>query len=462
MLRIYISSTFQDLEPERRAARDAIEGLGHYAAGMEGYPASDERPLNYCLEDVRKCQAYVGVIAWKYGYRPKSGGKSITQLEYEEARAQGLPCYIFLLKETASWPRAFVPDEDQRDVKGFREQLQLDHVIGWFTDPESLALAVTKSLAMAFGSRESGPPVPDILPYLCDRSDQEFALRKAILAAQDEPGRPLLCIVHGKESEAHDRFLERLHLIMLPTLLGLERQNQSIHLIHLEWPPGYRDTAEFHQRLEWSLLKEVVEPPKGSSEEINSALQKRVVPVAIHCYLSTDTWKTNAINDFVEFWSRWPELGVGQTLVVLLFVTYKEKKNLTPERLQQINSRNGAIRQFLVNFDFQGLSALNGTVLPELLGPTEDEATTWARGDEAKRFCDSDELVNRIGEFYEEWEARQAGKFPPRNANSEPAAGNGVNGTPDLDAEPVRIPTSHLAPKLREFISLTLVPEGRV
>jgi hypothetical protein len=53
--------------------------LGHTAIAMEDYVAGDERPLDKCLEDVRACQAYVGIFAWRYGFIPNGYDKSITQ-----------------------------------------------------------------------------------------------------------------------------------------------------------------------------------------------------------------------------------------------------------------------------------------------------------------------------------------------------------------------------------------------
>jgi hypothetical protein len=95
MLQIYISSTYEDLVDYRRAARDAILALRLFPVEMEEYRAADERPLDRCLKDVRSSDAYVGIFAWKYGFRPNNGDKSITQLEYEEALASGKPSYIF-------------------------------------------------------------------------------------------------------------------------------------------------------------------------------------------------------------------------------------------------------------------------------------------------------------------------------------------------------------------------------
>jgi hypothetical protein len=224
---------------------------------------------------------------------------------------------------------------------------------------------------------------------------------------------------------------------MLPALLGLPEHNQAIHLVHLEWPATWRDANEFHRKIEWNVVKEILLPPKGNLRDVNNVLQKRAQPTVIHSHLGTDSWKMTSIRDFVNFWHQWPELGVGQTLIVFLFVRYKQRTNLLPKRLQQLRNKNQQIRAAVQNFDFAASADINGFVLPELLGATESEARNWAHSDEASRFCDPHTLVTCISDFYEKWEV-----------------GN--------DAfEPIRIPTSHLAQKLWDFITLARVKEGR-
>ena len=67
---------------------------------MEHYGASDRPPLQRCLDDIRGCDAYVGVFGWRYGFEPPEGeGASITSLEFEEATNQGLIRLVFLTPE---------------------------------------------------------------------------------------------------------------------------------------------------------------------------------------------------------------------------------------------------------------------------------------------------------------------------------------------------------------------------
>lgn len=70
MARIYISSTYKDLKLERKAVRDALTEMGHKIVSMEDYPAKDIPPLQQCLDDVKKCDILVAIIAWHCGEKP--------------------------------------------------------------------------------------------------------------------------------------------------------------------------------------------------------------------------------------------------------------------------------------------------------------------------------------------------------------------------------------------------------
>ena len=91
-LRVYLSSTYEDLKEYREAVFAALEKGGLEVARMEAYTAADERPLDLCLRDVAQSDIYVGLYAWRYGYEPPAehgnpDGKSITELEYRQAES---------------------------------------------------------------------------------------------------------------------------------------------------------------------------------------------------------------------------------------------------------------------------------------------------------------------------------------------------------------------------------------
>ena len=70
MFPVYVSSTFKDLRSHRRAVADAARLLGCQPIAMEDYVARDDRPLDACIADVRRAHVYIGIVAWRYGYRP--------------------------------------------------------------------------------------------------------------------------------------------------------------------------------------------------------------------------------------------------------------------------------------------------------------------------------------------------------------------------------------------------------
>jgi hypothetical protein len=432
MFRVYVSSTFSDLEVQRRAATDAISGVRHYPIGMEGYAASDERPLDRCLQDVLSCDVYVGIVAWKYGFRPDGVEKSITQLEYEAAAR--IPRLIFLLADDAAWPRMHIPDEDQVRIKEFRQMLRREHTVATFRDAAGLAYAVTQSLAGVGHSGIDTPFIPNILPYLCDRSKQEDDLRGVLELSETRRDRPIVCIVHGGETEAHDALLERLQLVMLPQLLP--DQGAGVHSYQLEWPSSSRTPQEMRRMLVSSLSKQVLENARGTCEMINLSIGANPGPVVVHSHVLTEDLenepaRTRDLDAFIRLWEEWPDLAVGQKLFVFLFVKYQDNKGFGESKRRRYRHINDEIRYALGVYDFSGFVRLTAAVLAELEGPTLTETQAWARSAEVGKFCDRQQLLKATDDFYAQWgrEKRIKGQ--------------------------IRIPTDELAPRLIEMMSRT-------
>ena len=87
MLTIYLSSTFDDLIEHRNEAYRALRRMHHHVIAMEDYVATDQRPLDKCLDDVAASDLYIGIFAWRYGFIPTENNpeqKSITELEYRK------------------------------------------------------------------------------------------------------------------------------------------------------------------------------------------------------------------------------------------------------------------------------------------------------------------------------------------------------------------------------------------
>src|SRR5207344_148717 len=89
MAKIYLSSTFEDLQEYRANVYHTLRQMHHDVSSVEDYVAGDQRPLAKCLADVSACDIYVGIFALRYGFIPPKDNpdrKSITELEYRKAK----------------------------------------------------------------------------------------------------------------------------------------------------------------------------------------------------------------------------------------------------------------------------------------------------------------------------------------------------------------------------------------
>ncbi|MCA9999129.1 MAG: AAA-like domain-containing protein, partial [Anaerolineales bacterium] len=93
--RIFISSTWVDLKPEREAVEKALHRMQSTAfAGMEYFGSRPETPKQISLDGVDSSDIYIGIFAHRYG-------SGITEDEYRRAQAKGLPCLIYLKSDEA-------------------------------------------------------------------------------------------------------------------------------------------------------------------------------------------------------------------------------------------------------------------------------------------------------------------------------------------------------------------------
>jgi hypothetical protein len=111
---VFISSTAEDLEAYRDAARDAAVGADCLPGMMEYFVASgDKPPLETCLGKVSDADVLVVIVAHRYGWVPpdQPGGnyRSITWLECLEAEREGKEILAFVVDEKQPWP------EDKRE-----------------------------------------------------------------------------------------------------------------------------------------------------------------------------------------------------------------------------------------------------------------------------------------------------------------------------------------------------------
>ncbi|HEV7906039.1 MAG TPA: tetratricopeptide repeat protein [Pyrinomonadaceae bacterium] len=141
-LRVFVSSTWLDLQPERKAVEAALQRLRADTnfAGMEYFGSRDENTRRASLEEVDRCHIYVGIFAARYG-------SGITEDEYRRARAHNLPCFIYFKAEsTITLDKVETKAKPAAKLKKLKAELKQAHTVAEFNSPDDLSARVTADL----------------------------------------------------------------------------------------------------------------------------------------------------------------------------------------------------------------------------------------------------------------------------------------------------------------------------
>jgi formylglycine-generating enzyme required for sulfatase activity len=154
MGKVFLSSTWVDLQEHRRAVIQALERLrlqGHDVQwlGMEAFGARDEMPTDACLQFVEQADIYVGIFGVRYGSRDPRSGLNMTEIEYRHAVNLGRPRLLFVIDEERASvkPAYFEKDaEGQKLLRQLKADVLKERVVDFFTTPEDLAGKVVIAL----------------------------------------------------------------------------------------------------------------------------------------------------------------------------------------------------------------------------------------------------------------------------------------------------------------------------
>ena len=151
-LRVFISSTFQDLKEYRQAAWGAIQSLGAHGDDMIFWSADERSGAVHSVERVKQCDVLLLLLAHRYGYVPEGSVHSITELEYHAARSAGIPVLAFLIDESVPWPVDQVEWEKKEQLQLFKRRIEAEVTRKLFRSPEELALRTDPVISAILGT----------------------------------------------------------------------------------------------------------------------------------------------------------------------------------------------------------------------------------------------------------------------------------------------------------------------
>ncbi|MDO9312572.1 MAG: DUF4062 domain-containing protein [Nitrosomonas sp.] len=184
-MRVYLSSTLNDLGPEREAVRKA---LGGDCTVVESYIADERSVRASCQGEVAGCDLYIGIIGRRYGFIPPGQPFSITELEYQQAREHNRPALIFVKDDGAilsQFHDAVTKENPPERIESFRQRVNKGSEEAGrpaiFKTPEDLKEHVLKALwrySERHGAippkRIAGRPYPGLRAFLTAESDRFF------------------------------------------------------------------------------------------------------------------------------------------------------------------------------------------------------------------------------------------------------------------------------------------------
>lgn len=144
---VFVSSTYEDLQDERKVVMESLLQMNCFPVGMEYFNASDESQWDVIKQLIDECDYYVLIVAGRYGSVEESTGKSYTQKEFEYAVSKGVPVISFLHKEPNSLPKSKTEQNKESEVKlnAFKEDVQ-KRLCKYWTSADNLASQVILSL----------------------------------------------------------------------------------------------------------------------------------------------------------------------------------------------------------------------------------------------------------------------------------------------------------------------------
>src|SRR3954451_2636892 len=102
-MKVFLSSTAQDLVTHRRVADDTILRLSQQAVVMERFGPLPGEPVAECERKARESDVLICIVAHRYGFVPEKGRGSITRREVEAAKVAGRDVLVFLVADDYPW-----------------------------------------------------------------------------------------------------------------------------------------------------------------------------------------------------------------------------------------------------------------------------------------------------------------------------------------------------------------------
>jgi hypothetical protein len=145
---VFVSSTYSDLQDERRKVIQTLMEMDCIPSGMEIFPAMDEEQWEFIKRVISDCDYYLLIIGERYG-SVTSEGISYTEKEYDFAVSSGLKVLVFIHEEPGEIPAkdSEVDPELREKLDSFRQRVSNGRLVKFWNHADQLPGMVSLSLS---------------------------------------------------------------------------------------------------------------------------------------------------------------------------------------------------------------------------------------------------------------------------------------------------------------------------
>jgi hypothetical protein len=155
-MKVFVSSTSEDLVPHRAAVFEVLLRMKHELVAMEYFGSRGDDPSHVCFDEIAECDILVGIYAWRYGWQPSESSPSITEQEFDYAVSKNKKCLCYIVDKDFDWRPGFMDHgEPEKRLAEFKKKIN-KLVRSRFTTPDNLAKQIAADLA-----REMSEASPD-------------------------------------------------------------------------------------------------------------------------------------------------------------------------------------------------------------------------------------------------------------------------------------------------------------
>lgn len=150
VLTVFLSSTAKDLTAFRNAVHARLSKLEYFRCiWQEHFDAQDAQAYDYCRDEAKKADIYIGLIGMRRGWEPKqdTANRSITELEHDWAEEAGRPRLIYVAPDTFPVPGNLHESKaEHRRQLAFRQRMMVERVVSQagFESPDLLAATIAE------------------------------------------------------------------------------------------------------------------------------------------------------------------------------------------------------------------------------------------------------------------------------------------------------------------------------